>query len=111
MLNHGTLDLHMPLPLLRTRPLLTATVAWVLRVCLLDAMFDDQFEILQPFMRDGAHIALRFRVAAAVSAALSPFILVFLVIHFLLKHLERIYHQPGSLGALLQQYWAASQRL
>ena len=68
MLNHGALDLHVPLPMLRAQPLLTATVAWVLRVCLLDAMFDDQFEILQPFMRDGAHIALRFRVAAAVSA-------------------------------------------
>jgi hypothetical protein len=99
MLNHGVLALHVPLPGLRRRPLLTTTVTYVLRLCLLDPMFDDHFEVQPVFMRDGRVIAARFRVIAAVSAVLCPFILLFLLMHFALKHLERIYHHPASLGA------------
>lgn len=98
MLNHGVLDLHAPVPGLRSRPLLTTTVTWLLRVCMLDVMFDDNFELQQPYLRGGAALRGRFRTAAVMSALLSPFILLFLLMHFLLKHLERIYHHPSSLG-------------
>ena len=99
MLNHGVLDLHAPVPGLRSRPLLATTVTWLLRVCMLDVVFDDNFELQQPYLRGGAALQDRFRTAAALSALLSPFILLFLLMHFLLKHLERIYHHPSSLGA------------
>jgi Autophagy protein ATG9 len=100
MLNQGVLDLHVPLPGLRSKPLLTNTVTWLLRFCMLDVMFDDNFELQQPFLRSGVVLSARFRAAAAASAVLSPFILLFLLMHFVLKHLERIYHHPSSLGAL-----------
>ena len=98
MLNHGVLDLHAPVPGLRSRPLLTTTVTWLQRVCMLDVMFDDNFELQQPYLRGGSALRARFRTAAVLSALLSPFILLFLLMHFLLKHLERIYHHPSSLG-------------
>lgn len=100
MLNHGVLDLHTHVPGLRSRPLLTTTVTWMLRVCMLDVMFDDNFELQHPFLRSSVALRQRFRTAAVLSALLSPFMLLFLLMHFLLKHLERIYHHPSSLGAL-----------
>jgi autophagy-related protein 9 len=36
--------------------------------------------------------------AAAVNALLSPFLLLFLVIYFFMKHAERFYHSPGKTG-------------
>jgi autophagy-related protein 9 len=99
MLNHGVLDLHAPLPGMRCRPMLTTSVTWLLRVCLLDVMFDENFELHQGYLRGSVGLRDRFRTAAVMSALLSPFILLFLFMHFLLKNLERIYHHPSSLGA------------
>lgn len=98
MLNHGVLELHAPVPGLRSRPLLTTTVTWLLQVCMLDVMFDENFELHRTYLRGSAALRDRFRTAAVMSALLSPFILLFLLMHFLLKHLERIYHHPSSLG-------------
>lgn len=98
MLNHGVLDLHVPIPGLRSKPLVTTSVAWLLRLCMLDVMFDEHFELQQPFLRSGVTLSHRFRTAAVASAFLSPFILLFLLMHFALKHLERIYNNPSSLG-------------
>lgn len=42
--------------------------------------------------------ALRQRLlkAAAINLVLAPFLLLFLVIYFFMKHAERFYHSPGN---------------
>lgn len=102
----GVLDLDGLLPWLRRRPLVTTAVASVLDVCLLHPMFDASFMLRPEFLRDGSHLRRRLRIAAAASALLSPFLLTFLVMHYFLKHLERIYHHPSSLGAPPQRIFA-----
>jgi autophagy-related protein 9 len=47
------------------------------------------------------------RVLAAVNLALSPFVAAFLVVFFLLHHVERFYHDPGSAG---QRQWSTLAR-
>lgn len=100
MLNHGVLNLDTPLPLMRKQPLLTSAVLWVLDTTLLRPMFDDHWMLRPAYLRDGKLLRRRLRAVAAASVLLAPFLLVFLLMHFALKHLERIYHHPSSLGAL-----------
>lgn len=50
----------------------------------------------QEFLCDEARLRARLRTAAAINLALSPFLLLFLVIYFFMKHAERFYHSPGA---------------
>jgi hypothetical protein len=61
-------------------------------------MFDAHFRVRPEFLRDSAALRRRLRAAAALNAAMSPFLLVFLLIHFFMKNAEAIYHQPSSIG-------------
>ncbi|KAG7667053.1 hypothetical protein Ndes2526B_g04460 [Nannochloris sp. 'desiccata'] len=108
MLNKGVLALHIPLPGLQGHVLLTKTVQWNLRWCVLDAMFDEStFKIQQSFLQDEAALQRRFRVMAVVNAIFSPFLFVFLVIYFFMKNAEALYHHPSSLGA---RRWSPAAR-
>ena len=37
-----------------------------------------------------------FRTAALINAALSPFLLVFLLLYFFMRNAEHFYHHPGT---------------
>lgn len=63
MLNQGVLALHISLPGLRPRFMLTKTLEWNLQWCILDAMFDDSFRIRQDFVDNPRAIERRFRQA------------------------------------------------
>jgi Autophagy protein ATG9 len=99
MLNHGVLALTPRIPGFRKQPVLSTPIAWALDACLLTPMLDEHFMLRPAFLRDGAHLRRRFRAVAAVSVLLGPFLAVFLLMHFALRHVERIYHHPSSLGA------------
>jgi autophagy-related protein 9 len=101
MLNKGVLGLHVPFGPFKRAPLLTTTVVWNLSWCLLDPMFDERFRIRPEFLRDGTVIAQRFRVMAVVNALLTPFLLVFMTMHYFLSNMERFYHHPKHIGAIL----------
>ena len=108
MLSRGVLALHLPLPRLHPHVLLTKTVEWNLRWCVLDPMFDDStFKINQAFVKDVSALQKRFRAMAIVNACLSPFVLVFLVTYFFMKNAEALYHHPSSIGA---RRWSPSAR-
>lgn len=100
MLNKGVLTLSFSnLPGFARASMMTKTIEWNIKWCLLDAMFDDAFRIKEAFLCSPASIRQRFRVAALVNIILSPFLLVFLLIYFFMKNAESLYHQPGSIGA------------
>lgn len=100
MLNKGILALSFSgLPGLSKAPLLTKTVEWNLRWCILNAMFDDSLRVKESFLSSPETIRKRFRAAALVNIALSPFLLVVLILQSVLKNAESVYRQPGSIGA------------
>lgn len=99
MLNKGILALHFPkVPGFGKSPMLTKTVEWNIRWCLLDAMFDEKFRIKEAYLSSQYSIQQRFKLAAIVNIVLSPFLLVFLLIYFFMKNAESLYHHPGSIG-------------
>ncbi|KAF6253428.1 autophagy protein Apg9-domain-containing protein [Scenedesmus sp. NREL 46B-D3] len=86
-------------PVLGRRFMLTKTLEWNLYLCILDPMFDEHFHIRQDFLADEAKLRRRLVAAAGANLLLSPFLLLFLVIYFFMKHAEKFYHSPGSLGS------------
>ena len=90
----------------RSRVWFTKTVEWNVRQALFAGMFDDDFEI-RPQFYDVDALRHRLRVLAVVNLALSPFVAAFLVVFFLLHHVERFYHDPGSAG---QRQWSTLAR-
>ncbi|WIA21708.1 hypothetical protein OEZ85_000874 [Tetradesmus obliquus] len=101
MLNAGVLGLYVRGcgPVLGRRFMLTKTLEWNLFACVLDPMFDEHFHIRQDFLADEAKLKRRLVAAAGLNLLLSPFLLLFLVIYFFMKHAEKFYHSPGSLGS------------
>ena len=90
----------------RQRVWFTKTVEWNVRQAIFTGMFDDDFSI-RPQFYDVDALRHRMRVLAAVNLALSPFVAAFLVVFFLLHHVERFYHDPGSAG---QRQWSTLAR-
>ena len=68
-------------------------------------MFDDDFGIKDAFF-DVDALRQRMRLLAVVNLLLAPFVAIFLTIYFLLHHVERFYHNPGSLGLRQWSTWA-----
>ncbi|KAK9829634.1 hypothetical protein WJX72_006986 [[Myrmecia] bisecta] len=99
MLNQGVLALHIAVPGMRKRFMLTKTLEWNLHWCILDCMFDDSFRVRPHFMRDEAALQRRFRRMAICNLLVSPFLLVFLLIYFFLRNAEKFYNHPSSVGA------------
>ncbi|GLC35368.1 hypothetical protein PLESTB_000572200 [Pleodorina starrii] len=79
-------------------PMLTKTLEWNLRWCILDHMFDDRFRI-RPEFSDVAALKRRLRFVAVANLLLSPFLLMFLLAYFFMRNAERLYHHPAALGS------------
>jgi len=50
---------------------------------------------MQSWLLDEEKLRQRLLKAAAINLVLAPFLLMFLVIYFFMKHAERFYHSPG----------------
>eukprot|EP00878_Enallax_costatus_P027429 GHUV01029539.1.p2 GENE.GHUV01029539.1~~GHUV01029539.1.p2 ORF type:complete len:116 (-),score=22.89 GHUV01029539.1:270-617(-) len=57
----------------------------------------------QEFLLDEGRLRKRLVAAAAVNLVLSPFLLMFLVIYFFMKHAERFYHSPGMCMQIVRE--------
>lgn len=99
MLNKGCLALHVSIPGMRKRFILSETLKWNLHRCILDCMFGENFRIREDFMHNEAALQRRFRQAAILNLLISPFLLVFLLMYLFLSNAERLYHHPSSVGA------------
>eukprot|EP00873_Tetraselmis_striata_P025309 jgi/Tetstr1/445573/TSEL_033346.t1 len=99
MINKGVLALNIPVPGLRRRVLLTKIMEWNLRYCLLDPMFDKNFQIRPSFKHDPEQLRRRFRVLAAINLLVSPFLMAFLLIYFFMRNAEKFYHHPSLVAA------------
>lgn len=65
------------------------------------AVFTTCALLLQGWLADEQKLRQRLRSAAAINLVLAPFLLMFLVIYFFMKHAERFYHSPGTTRGLV----------
>ena len=70
MLNRGVLALHISLPGVRPKFMLTKTLEWNLQWCILDAMFDESFRIRADFVNNPRDIERRFRCNSCIISEL-----------------------------------------
>eukprot|EP00466_Bigelowiella_natans_P012701 jgi/Bigna1/46687/estExt_Genewise1.C_60190 len=89
-----------------------STLEWNLRVCILNAMFDEKFSVKDFLdsnsgysysenlnLNDGiAKLKRRFITMGIINLIFMPFIAIFLVIHFVLRHFEEFHSKRSSLG-------------
>ena len=52
MINRDVLDLTVPVPILRNRPLFTRTLEWNINLCIMKYVFDEQGQMRSVFIRD-----------------------------------------------------------
>lgn len=57
---------------------------------------DSHPDCVQGFLSDETALRQRLVKAAVINLLLAPFLLMFLVIYFFMKHAERFYHSPGK---------------
>lgn len=123
LLNKGALDLRLPrwcwpVPACLgggggggteppRRVWLTKLVEWNLRAWVVAPLFDEHCRVRPPAPGDAAALAGRLRAAAVANAAAAPFLALFMVLHFFLKHAERLYHHPARAG---DRAWSAAAR-
>ena len=84
--------------------MLTKTLEWNIYVCILDAMFDQQFRIRQSFTTDLNGLRRRFFTAGVLNLLLSPFIAAFMMVYFFLKHAEEIHGQRANASVFARYY-------
>lgn len=96
----GVLPLHVPVPGLRRHTMLTKTLEWSLQRCVFNHMFDAAtFRVRPEFVGRPELLRRRFLSEAVLMLALSPFVLLFLLIYFFMRNAEKFYNHPASLGA------------
>src|SRR5438552_15219528 len=52
MINRDVLDLTIPVPILRNRPLFTRTLEWNINLCIMKYVFDEQGQMRNAFIRN-----------------------------------------------------------
>jgi autophagy-related protein 9 len=110
LFNRGVLDLSVPVPCLLRCPLekimgklntsmyLTKHLEWNVKLCILDHIFNDQFAVRQRFIHNVGALKWRFRAMAVANFVLMPFILIFSVVYFFMKHAEEFHARRDYLG-------------
>ncbi|KAJ1438371.1 autophagy protein Apg9-domain-containing protein, partial [Ochromonadaceae sp. CCMP2298] len=99
MINKNALDLFIPwwIPFASER-FLTKSIEWALHFCILDYMFDEQFDVSSEFLNDVAGLQWRFQVVGLIHLLLLPFMLIFMTVHFFLQNAQHFHSSRAYLG-------------
>jgi len=102
MINTKLLDLRVPWwisPFMNNDHLfLTKSLEWSLSFCILEYVFNEQFNISTLFLRDKVGLQRRFIVVGVIHFLLLPFMLVFMIIHFVLSNAQQFHSSKAYLG-------------
>ncbi len=113
MFNKDVLDLTVPLPLLRNKPMLTRSLEWNLNLCILSYVFDEQGQVRQAFVKDvnkrrlSDGLRRRFAFAGVMNAIFAPFIVIYLLLLYFFKYFAEYHKNPSSIGS--RQYTPYAQ--
>ncbi|KAG0310643.1 autophagy protein atg9 [Dissophora globulifera] len=104
MFNKELLDLRPPVPLLRSRTILTRILEWSLGFCILGYVFDDRGQVRKRFLKDTRRAELvdglkrRFQFMGLATLIFSPFISIYLMLYFFFRYFEEYHKNPSSIG-------------
>lgn len=101
--NKDVVDLSLPLPFCKSQTL-TNTLEWNLSFAVVTYIFDENLAVRRSFSKEANRAALaeglkrRFQQLAIVNLVLSPFILLFLLFHYIFRNGEEFYRNPKLIG-------------
>ena len=101
LINKNTLDLFVPWwlsPFASEQLFLTQSLEWSLSFCIMDNMFNDQFDISSDFLHDIAGLQWRFQGVGLIHFLLLPFMLIYMTVHFFLQNAQQFHSSKAYLG-------------
>ncbi|ERM94913.1 autophagy-related protein 9 [Amborella trichopoda] len=111
MLNKGVLALPIPSwipgagPLVKSQGnggdnymILTEIFEWSLNCCILQSMFDRNFTIRRDFISNPDSLKKRLMVVGLGIFLISPFLIIFMLVKFFLRHAEEFYKHPRTVS-------------
>ncbi|KAF9558941.1 autophagy protein atg9 [Mortierella alpina] len=104
MFNKELIDLSVPLPMLRSRTILTRILEWSLSFCILGYVFDERGQVRKRFLKDSRRIELveglrrRFQFMGLATLLFSPLISIYLILYFFFRYFEEYHKNPSSIG-------------
>ncbi|ODQ66948.1 APG9-domain-containing protein [Nadsonia fulvescens var. elongata DSM 6958] len=108
MFNKDILNLTLPVPLLRSTPLVTRTLEWNLSLCIMDYAFDQQGQLRTIFLKESQRNKLvkglrnRFLFAGIMNVIFAPFILIYLSLLYFFRYFNEYRSTPSTIG--MRQY-------
>ncbi|XP_057836521.2 autophagy-related protein 9 [Cryptomeria japonica] len=109
MLNKGVLALSIPQwvpgagPVVQrevngteNRLILTKTLEWSLKWCILQYMFDRNFLIRRDFINNPGSLRKRLMIVGFLMLVLCPFLVIFMLVYLFLMHAEQFYNHPST---------------
>lgn len=113
LINKDILDLTLPIPFFRNRPLFSRTLEWNLNLCVMDYVFDEQGQVRTLFLKDthrkalGEGLRRRFIFAGIMNVFVAPFIIVYFMIHYFFRYFNEYKKNPSRIGS--RQYTALAE--
>ena len=101
LINKQVLKIKVPWfisPLYPEKLFLTKSLEWSISFCILEYMFNDQFQISKHFIKDIFGLKRRFIIVGIVNMLLLPFMLMFMSIHFFLQNAQSFHSNRSYLG-------------
>ncbi|BDD55587.1 autophagy protein atg9 [Monascus purpureus] len=105
LVNKDILDLTLPIPFLRNRQLFSRTLEWNIQLCIMDYVFNDQGQVRTLFLKDTHRRALsdglrrRFIFAGFMNIFVSPFIVVYFLMHYFFRYFNEYKRNPSQIGS------------
>lgn len=101
LINQDLLNLRLPWwskSFVSEKLFLTKSLEWSLQYCIFDHMFTEQYTISLDFLRNQKDLESRFYFVGIVHAIMLPFMLLFMVIHFIFQNLQHFHSNKSYLG-------------
>ncbi|KAF7713559.1 Autophagy-related protein 9 [Penicillium ucsense] len=105
LVNKDIMDLTLPIPFLRNRPLFSRTLEWNLNLCIMDYVFNEQGQLRTIFLKDTHRRALsdglrrRFIFAGIMNIFVAPFIVVYFLMHYFFRYFNEFKKNPSQIGS------------
>ena len=105
LFNKDILDLTLPIPFLRDRPLFSKTLEWNLSLCILDYVFNEQGQVRPTFLKDAHRRALsdglrqRFIFAGIMNVVCAPFIITYFMMLYFFRYFNEYQRNPSQISS------------
>ena len=103
LFNKDILDLTLPIPYFKDRPLFSKTLEWNLSLCILDYVFNEQGQVRPLFLKDSHRRALsdglrrRFLIAGIMNVVCAPFIIVYFMMLYFFRYFTEYQRNPSQI--------------